>query len=117
MAKGRKKKRMPVPLIIVLCVCVAALGVSIWQLSHIFLEYKAGTDEYDELQQYAVSYTHLFFILETGTMRQKIWISAAFAALLLLGILGSVLALRKQEADRVEIVQDGTCLLYTSRFV
>ena len=43
-------------------------------------------------------------------MRQKIWISAAFAALLLLGILGSVLVLRKQEADRVEIVQDGTVL-------
>ena len=55
MAKGRKKKRMPVPLIIVLCVCVAALGVSIWQLSHIFLEYKAGTDEYDELQQYVIA--------------------------------------------------------------
>ena len=55
MAKGRKKKRMPVPLIIVLCVCVAALGVSIWQLSHIFLEYKAGTDEYDELQQYVMA--------------------------------------------------------------
>lgn len=42
--------------------------------------------------------------------KQKIWISAAFASLLLLGILGSVLVLRKQEADRVEIVQDGTVL-------
>lgn len=38
-----------------LCVCVAALGLSIWQLSDIFLEYKAGTDEYDDLQQYVMA--------------------------------------------------------------
>lgn len=55
MAKRKKKKKMPVPLIIVLCVCVVALGVSIWQLSDIFLEYKAGTDEYEDLQQYVMA--------------------------------------------------------------
>ena len=55
MAKKQKKKKMPVPLLIVLCVCVAALGLSIWQLSDIFLEYKAGTDEYDDLQQYVMA--------------------------------------------------------------
>ena len=54
MEKKRKKKKMPVPLLIVLCVCVAALGVSIWQLSNIFLEYKAGTDEYEDLQQFVL---------------------------------------------------------------
>ena len=55
MAKRKKKKKMPVPLIVVLCVCVVALGVSIWQLSDIFLEYKAGTDEYEDLQQYVMA--------------------------------------------------------------
>ena len=50
----KKKKKVPVPLIVALCVCVVALGVSIWQLSNIFLEYKAGTDEYEELQQYVL---------------------------------------------------------------
>ena len=55
MAKKQKKKKMPVPLLIVLCVCVAALGLSIWQLSDIFLAYKAGTDEYDDLQQYVMA--------------------------------------------------------------
>ena len=50
----KKKKKVPVPLIVALCVCVVALGVSIWQLSDIFLEYKAGTDEYEELQQYVL---------------------------------------------------------------
>lgn len=55
MTKERKKRRMPIPLIAALCVCVAVLGVSIWQLSSIFLEYKAGTDEYEELQQYVMT--------------------------------------------------------------
>lgn len=55
MAKGRKKRRMPVPLMVVLCICVVVLGVSIWQLSNIFLEYKAGTDEYEDLKQYVMS--------------------------------------------------------------
>ena len=50
----KNKKKVPVPLIVALCVCVVALGVSIWQLSDIFLEYKAGTDEYEELQQYVL---------------------------------------------------------------
>lgn len=55
MAGKKRKKRMPVPLIAALCVCVVVLGVSIWQLSNIFLEYKEGTDEYDELQQYVMA--------------------------------------------------------------
>ncbi|MEI3525543.1 MAG: class B sortase [Eubacteriales bacterium] len=38
------------PLILARGVCVIVLAVSIWQLSSIFLEYKAGTDEYDKLQ-------------------------------------------------------------------
>lgn len=55
MKKERKKKKMPIPLIAVLCICVVVLCVSIWQLSNIFLEYKAGTDEYEELQQYVMA--------------------------------------------------------------
>lgn len=53
MKKGRrrKKNRRSVPLIIAMGVCVIVLAVSIWQLSGIFLEYKAGTDEYEELQE------------------------------------------------------------------
>ena len=48
----RKKGKMPLPMLVVLVICVVVLGVSIWQLSTIFLEYKAGTDEYDKLQTY-----------------------------------------------------------------
>lgn len=55
MTKRRKKKKMPVALIAALCVCVVALGVSIWQLSDIFLEYKAGEEEYEDLQQYVMA--------------------------------------------------------------
>lgn len=50
----KKKKKKPVGLIAALVVCVIVLGVSIWQLSSIFLEYKAGTDEYEDLQQYVL---------------------------------------------------------------
>lgn len=50
----KKKKKKPVGLIAALAVCVIVLGVSIWQLSSIFLEYKAGTDEYEDLQQYVL---------------------------------------------------------------
>lgn len=52
MKKGRKKKKrgMSMPLILAMGVCVIVLAVSIWQLSSIFLEYKAGTDEYEKLQ-------------------------------------------------------------------
>lgn len=55
MAKRQKKNRIPLPLIAVLCICIVVLGVSIWQLSDIFLEYKAGTDEYKDLQQYVMA--------------------------------------------------------------
>ena len=48
--RKKKKNKMSVPLMIVLVICVVVLGVSIWQLSGIFIEYKKGTDEYDKLQ-------------------------------------------------------------------
>ena len=50
--RKKKKRGMSAPLMIVLVICVAVLGVSIWQLSSIFIEYKKGTDEYDKLQTY-----------------------------------------------------------------
>ncbi len=50
--RKKKKNKMSVPLMIVLVICVVVLGVSIWQLSGIFIEYKKGTDEYDKLQTY-----------------------------------------------------------------
>ena len=50
--RKKKKGKMPLPILVVLVICVVVLGVSIWQLSTIFLEYKAGTDEYDKLQTY-----------------------------------------------------------------
>ena len=55
MADEKRKKKMSkksIPLMVVLVICIVALGISIWQLSSIFLEYKAGTDEYDKLQTY-----------------------------------------------------------------
>ncbi len=48
----KKKRKLSVPLLAVLLLCVAVLGVSVWQLSNIFIEYKKGTDEYEDLQQY-----------------------------------------------------------------
>lgn len=50
--RKKKKNKMSVPLMSVLVICVVVLGVSIWQLSGIFIEYKKGTDEYDKLQTY-----------------------------------------------------------------
>ena len=50
--KRKRRRRVPVVLIVALLLC---LGVTIYcgsQLAGIFLEYKEGTDEYDELQQY-----------------------------------------------------------------
>ena len=38
--RKKKKNKMSVPLMIVLVICVVVLGVSIWQLSGIFIEYK-----------------------------------------------------------------------------
>lgn len=55
MADEKRKKKMSkksIPLMVVLVICIVALGISIWQLSSIFLEYKAGTDEYDKLHTY-----------------------------------------------------------------
>ena len=51
-ARKKKKNKMSIPLLAALVICIGVLAVSVWQLSSIFLEYKAGTDEYDELQQY-----------------------------------------------------------------
>lgn len=48
----KEKQKFSVPLIIALAVCLVILGISIWQLSGIYLEYKEGTDEYEELLQY-----------------------------------------------------------------
>lgn len=50
--RKKKRKKVSIPLMMVLVVCIVVLGISIWQLSGIFLEYKAGTDEYDKLQTY-----------------------------------------------------------------
>jgi len=50
--KKLKKRSMSVPMMSVLVVCLGVLAFSIWQLSGIFLEYKKGTDEYEELLQY-----------------------------------------------------------------
>lgn len=50
-----KKKKKSISLLILLVVCVAVLGISIWQLATIFIEYKKGTDEYDKLQSYVSS--------------------------------------------------------------
>ena len=43
--RKKKKGKMPLPILVVLVICVVVLGVSIWQLSTIFLEYKAVTGE------------------------------------------------------------------------
>ena len=50
--KRRRKKRSAIPLIVLLTVCIAVLGFSAWQLAGIYLEYKEGTDEYEDLRQY-----------------------------------------------------------------
>lgn len=52
MMEKKKKKTLSIPLIAALAVCLLVLGFSIWQLSGIYLEYKKGTDEYEDLQQY-----------------------------------------------------------------
>lgn len=55
--RARKKKKGgggKIWLVMIL-VCVCVLGFSGYQLMSILLEYKAGTDEYDDLQQYVIS--------------------------------------------------------------
>ena len=48
----KKKKRMSVPMFVAVVICVLVLLFSSWQLLGIFLEYKEGTDEYEDLLQY-----------------------------------------------------------------
>lgn len=52
MQKKKKKSKMSIPIAVMLAVCLIVFAVSIWQLSGIFLEYKEGEDEYEELLQY-----------------------------------------------------------------
>ncbi len=53
--KRKKKKRFSVPLFAAFLICVAVLGVSVWKLTGIYLEYKRGTDEYDALLRFVSS--------------------------------------------------------------
>ena len=48
----KKRRRIPVALIVALIVCLGMVGYCGSQLAGIFLEYKEGTDEYDELKKY-----------------------------------------------------------------
>ncbi len=52
MQKKKKKNKMPVSMIVAMVICGLVLAFSLWQLLGIYLEYKKGTDEYDELLQY-----------------------------------------------------------------
>lgn len=51
----KKKRRIPVPLLLILLVCLIIFGISAWQLSSIWMNYRAATSEYDELLQYVLS--------------------------------------------------------------
>jgi len=53
--KKKKKSKGGKGWLILILICLAVMAFSIYQLLSIFLEYKAGTDEYDELKQYVVS--------------------------------------------------------------
>lgn len=48
----RKRRRIPIPLIVALVLCLGMVIFCGSQLAGIFLEYKEGTDEYDDLQKY-----------------------------------------------------------------
>lgn len=52
--KRRKKKKQgnKAPLVAVFVLCLGLLAFSIFQLVSIYVEYKKGTDEYEELQRY-----------------------------------------------------------------
>lgn len=52
MQKKKKKSNISVPVTVALVICVGVLVFSLWQLSGIYLEYKKGSDEYEELLQY-----------------------------------------------------------------
>lgn len=49
---GRKRRRIPIVLIVALVLCLGMVIFCGSQLAGIFLEYKEGTDEYDDLQKY-----------------------------------------------------------------
>ena len=48
----KKRRRVPVAMIVALLVCLGMVGYCGSQLAGIFLEYKEGTDQYDELKKY-----------------------------------------------------------------
>lgn len=50
--RRKKKRKIPVVLIVALVVCLGMVIFCGSQLAVIFLEYKEGTDEYDDLQKY-----------------------------------------------------------------
>ena len=50
--RRKKKRRVPVVLIAALVLCLGMVIYCGSQLAGIFLEYKEGTDEYDELKKY-----------------------------------------------------------------
>lgn len=50
--KEKKNQKNNAPMIAVFVVCLALLAFSAFQLIGIFTEYKKGTDEYDELQEF-----------------------------------------------------------------
>ena len=50
--RRKKKRRVPIILIVALFLCLGMVIFCGSQLAGIFLEYKEGTDEYDELRKY-----------------------------------------------------------------
>ena len=50
--RRKKRRRVPIVLIVALVLCLGMVIYSGSQLAGIFLEYKEGTDEYDELKKY-----------------------------------------------------------------
>lgn len=55
LARKKKKSGGGKIWIILMIICLCVMGFSVYQLLSIFLEYKAGTDEYDDLQQFVLS--------------------------------------------------------------
>ena len=50
--RRKKRRRVPIVLIVALVLCLGMVIFCGSQLAGIFLEYKEGTDEYDELKKY-----------------------------------------------------------------